>query len=179
MDSPIIILVFWVLINILLKSSRDKKKAEQARRRTGQGSSQNRQKPQEGRSRMNTGMKDFKKALDDYKEQIERELNPEKKVPVKPIANDAKRTVEKPENRQQKRELRTFREGRFWEDIVVEEDTPDDEEIEVVVTGASKRKGSKSGSGGLFDIRNDIIKGVVYSEILDKPKSLNKRRSPR
>ncbi len=178
MDSPIIILVFWVLINILLKSSRDKKKAEQARRKTGQESPQKRQKPQESRSRMNTGMKDFKKTLEEYKEQIERELNPEKKVPAKPIANKTKKTVEKPERSQQKRELRTFREGRFWEDIVVEEDTPDKEEIEVV-TGASKKNGSKSSSGGLFDIRNDIIKGVVYSEILAKPKSLNNRRSPR
>lgn len=178
MDSPIIILVFWVLINILLKSSRDKKKAEQARRKTGQGTPQNRQKPQEGRSRMNTGMKDFKKALEDYKTQIENELNPEKKAPPKPVTNEAKREVAKPEKREQKKELRTFREGRFWEDIVVEEDTPDEVEEAAIAVTSNGRK-SRSGSGSLIDIKNDIIKGVVYSEILDKPKSLKKRRSPR
>lgn len=121
MDSPIIILVFWVIINILLKSSRDKKKAEQARRKSGQANAPDRQRQKPERSRMNTGMKDFRQALEDYKAQIEKELNPEKKTPAKPPAKvpatEARQRVDRSDSRLEKPKMKTFREGRYWEDI--------------------------------------------------------------
>lgn len=180
MDSPIIILVFWVLVNLLLKSSRDKKKAERARRKTGQGSSQTQQRQRTERSRMNTGMKDFRQALEEYKAQIEKELNPEKKPPAKAPAAQNRQRVDKPDSRLEKSGLKTFREGRYWEDANEDKQqatsTKDSKEAEVAAT--QKKPETEKASRGLFDIKNDILKGVVYSEILDKPRSLRSKRGP-
>jgi ribosomal protein S20 len=184
MDSPIIILVFWVIINILLKSSRDKKKAEQARRKSGQANAPDRQRQKPERSRMNTGMKDFRQALEDYKAQIEKELNPEKKSPAKPPAKvpttEARQRVERSDSRLEKPKMKTFREGRYWEDItdgMAGSDT-DKETAGIVVAIEETEKKAKGSSEGLFDIKNDILKGIVYSEILGKPKSMQGKRGP-
>jgi Sec-independent protein translocase protein TatA len=188
MDSPIIILVFWVIINILLKSSKDKKKAEQARRKTGQTGPQRGQKPKAERSRMNTGMKDFRKALEDYKAQIEKELNPEKKAPAKapekapekvPVA-EARQRVERPISRPEKPRIKTHREGRYWEDVIEDstEASSKEEAKEITVALELESKKVKKSSQGLFDIKDDILKGIVYSEILGKPKSMQRKRGP-
>lgn len=180
MDSPIIILVFWVIVNLLLKSSRDKKKAEQARRRTGQGSSQKVQKPRADRSRMNTGMKDFRQALEDYKAQIEKELNPDKKTPTKAPVTESKQRVERPISRPDKPKAKTFREGRYWEDITEDkvEATSETRTKETTLAAEQAEKKAEKSSVGLFDIKNDILKGIVYSEILGKPKSMQRKRGP-
>ncbi len=180
MDSPIIILVFWVIINILLKSSRDKKKAEQARRKSGQGSVQNRQQPKGDRSRMNTGRKDFRQALEDYKSQIENELNPDRKTPVKPKVSESRQKVERPDSRLEKSKMRTFREGRYWEDATEDViETASGKEVKESAAAAEKEAGKAEKSPeGIFDIKNDILKGIVYSEILGKPKSMQTKRGP-
>ncbi|MGM0395441.1 MAG: hypothetical protein ACQEP4_00105 [Bacillota bacterium] len=183
MDSPIIILVFWVIINILLKSSRDKKKAEQARRKTGQGSPQDRQKPPDSQTmKKSTGTKNFRSALEEYKAQIERELNPEKKAPLKP---EPQRTVRRepeksprPNRNLEKSPLKTYREGRFWKEDETEDPSIKQTEMVSLVEESTEEREPRVRSRRLLDVRNDILKGVIYAEILDKPKSIKHRGSP-
>ena len=76
--------------------------------------------------------------------------------------------------------MKTFREGRYWEDItdgMAGSDT-DKETEEIVVAIEETGRKAKGSSEGLFDIKNDILKGIVYSEILGKPKSVQGKRGP-
>src|SRR5690554_1768124 len=116
MDSPIIILVFWVIINLLLKSSKDKKKAEQARNKSRQ-KSPGTMDTRTSKPQRNSGMKDFRKALEEYKAQIERELNPDKRVSTKPEPVKTTRTeptsVPKRDNGFEMSRTRGSREGLY------------------------------------------------------------------
>lgn len=171
MENPIIILIFWVVINILIKSSRDKKKAEKARNKSGGRPPQQNQADRSQKTKGH-GMKDFRQALDDYKAQIEKELNPQKNTKEK--APDYNRTTHQTKKKE-KQPMKTYREGRFWEEEQEKEKVPEIKKAPVMETSQSEnvRRPAK-----MFDIKNDILKGVVYSEILDKPKSMKNRRSP-
>lgn len=174
MENPIILLVFWVFVNFLIKNSRDKKKAEEARRKSGHDIPVNRQKPQAEKSRMNTGMKNFRKALDEYKEQIERELNPEKQIPSKTVKVEEEKTTYKQTEPKTEPKIETYREGLF--DVEESKAEAGIHKKEVVVYTDAKE--SSQGTGKLIDLKSDILKGVIYAEILGKPKSLKNKRSP-
>ena len=69
MSSPIILLVVWAVFNILIKSSRDKKKAQNAKNKPGERTnvpnnsnmSQRKDRPQK---------KNFRQTIEEYKEDI-------------------------------------------------------------------------------------------------------------
>ena len=154
MSSPIVLLIIWAVFNVLIKSSKDKKKAQNARRQPGERSSptsstnmsQRKDKPQK---------KNFRQTIEDYRDQIEKEFAMETEVKKKPVQKESPVNKQIPPEVKQK----TFREGRFWKDeepavnMTLIEETEIQDEV-------------------FFDIREDILKGVIYSEILNKPKSL-------
>ncbi|MDY0234631.1 MAG: hypothetical protein RBR71_01180 [Gudongella sp.] len=155
MNSPIILLIVWAVFNILIKSSKDKKKAQNAKRKSGETTnipnntnmSQRNNKPQK---------KNFRQTIEEYRAQIEKEFAMETQAKQKPIKKEppVKKQPTLEENR------KTFREGRFWK----EEEKP-----EVPITLIQETEISDA---PFFDIKEDILKGVIYSEILNKPKSL-------
>lgn len=160
MDSPIIILIFWIVVNIIIKNSRDKKKAEQRRQRAQNTPPPKQQNDYSKRAERQSPKKDFRKTVEEYRQQLEKELlgeqarkKPEPQSQIKKSSTPAKTEV---------KDRRTL-----WGDEVFK--PTEDEAIKVEVIGQDKQGRSKN---GLFDIKNDVVKGIIYSEVLDKPKSL-------
>lgn len=172
MDSPLILLVFWFVINLIIKSSKDKKKIEEARRKKSQ---QINNKPMQNNSTLSTNRdtvinrkKRNRSIIDVLKEEIDREVQKEKQVQrerqTKPIKSQNERyitnlTKEAPEDR------------KIKERRLVEEIKP--EQVLNPIVANKERLDTTT-----FDIKKDILKGIVYKEILSEPKSLrNTRRS--
>ena len=154
MSSPIVLLIVWAVFNILVKSSKDKRKAQNAKRKSGEASKtpNNTNMPQ----RPNRPQKkNFRQTIEEYKDQIEKEFAMETQAKQKPVKKEppVKKQASLEENR------KTFREGRFWKE----------EEPEVAMTPIEETEISDD---KFFNIREDLVKAVVYSEILKKPKSL-------
>lgn len=154
MSSPIVLLIIWAVFNILIKSSKDKKKAQDARRKSQQdprGSSyKSATKRQEAPKKKN-----FRQTIEEYRDQIEKEFSMEAQNKKKPLVKDPpiKKQATLEENR------KTFREGRYWQEEEAQVNLTPIEETEIT-------------SEVFFDVREDILKGIIYKEILDKPKSL-------
>lgn len=154
MNGPILLLIVWAVFNILIKSSNDKKKAQNAKRKTGgkmdtsvnTNMSQRDNKPQK---------KSFRQTIEEYKDQIEKEFALETQAKQKPINKEPliKKQLTLEENR------KTFREGRF-----LKEEEP--------VTDMTLIEETEIEDENFFNVREDILKGIIYSEILNKPKSL-------
>jgi hypothetical protein len=149
MNGPIVFLVIWAVFNVLMKSSKDKKKAQNNRpnnKQSNPNTSQRKDAPQK---------KNFRQTIEDYKAQIEKEFAVETQAKQKPVLKDPpkKKQSTLEENR------KTFREGRFWKEEEPVEEITLIEETEI-------------SDEAFFSIREDIVKAVVYSEVLDKPKSL-------
>lgn len=147
MDNGIFVLIFWFIINLLIKSAKDKKKIEEARRRRAQ---QIEKRP----------IKESKSIIDTIKDEIEREIQRERKgkIPV-----ESKKPKPEPS-----RKVDIDR-GPGWGDEVFEVKRKETKDIEVTKT-TSKSERSK--------MQDDILRGIIFSEILSEPKSVqNLKRS--
>ncbi len=155
MNGPIVFLIIWAVFNILIKSSRDKKKAQNAKRKPGERTdipstasmSQRRDRSQK---------KNFRQTIEEYKAQIEKEFAMETEAKHKPVQEKPpiKRQATLEETRQ------AFKDSQYKR----EEEKP---KASMTLIEETEISGEK-----FFDIREDILKGVIYSEILNKPKSL-------
>lgn len=155
MSSPIIFLIIWAVFNVLIKSSRDKKRAQDAKRKPGErtntpsntNTSQRNRKPQK---------KSFRQTIEEYKAQIEKEYAME-------TGETQKSTKKEPPIKKQstlEETRQTFKDSQYKR----EEEPKKVSRTLIEETEISDKK--------FFDIKEDILKGVIYSEILNKPKSL-------
>ncbi len=172
MDNGIILLIFWAAINLLLKSSRDKKKAEEAkRRRSTQSKVEGRITPD------NLPRNKPKSIIDIFREEIEKEIEKEKKLqqnkhqPVaKPTPNQTLKPTLKPA-------ASTFQTEEIKSAVNIDENKDVEllesivEEKMEVIRASSISRGSKQNNSQL-NLKKDILKGIIYSEILSEPKSL-------
>ena len=181
MDSPIILLIFWGLINLFLKSSKDKKKAE---------ASKQRRINQNGQQNHTTMKKKPKSIIDVFKDEIQKEIQREKEAKQEkesPLmqAKEVKSTP-KPESNQ--RPKTTFASEKTPEQIKW------DREKNLQATGINQMDRIKEGgelevvrlsdsteevegkTKSLFNIKNDLLKGIIYSEILSEPKAIKNVR---
>lgn len=155
MNSPIILLVLWAVINILIKSSNDKKKAEEAqKKRQNQGLPPQRPSPRP------------KNIIDVFKEEIEREVQREKEAQQKKAKPSPKleRTPPPPKMEEVKRDL------NYMDNQVNNLGQTIDENLEIVNVRALSQveRGKKLN----LNIKKDILRGIIYSEILSEPKGL-------
>ena len=157
MDSPIIILIFWIVVNIIIKNSKDKKKAEQRRQRAQNTPPPKQQSDYSKRVEKQSPKKDFRKTIDEYRQQLEKELLGEQ-AKKKPVTQSQIKQAPKPDIKDKK---------TIWGDEIFK--PTEDEPIKVEVIGQENRNGKKV---SLINIKNDVVKGIIYSEVLDKPKSL-------
>ena len=168
MNNPIILLVFWAVINLLIKSTKDKKKAEEAKRRR-----QNQGIPPQGPS---TSPR-HKSIIDVFKEEIEKEIQREKeaqKKKLEPAKGQAKpkpapkreKSPGPPKREEAKPELNYMDKKEIG---YIDEPIPDGR-IQVVNVGSLS-----SGSSGRklnLNVKKDLLRGIIYSEILSEPKGL-------
>ncbi len=155
MDNPILVLIFWGVINLFIKSAKDKKRAEQARnKRPIQGSvvpTPQKPKPQSSKS-----------IIDVFKDEIEKEIKREKEFQnkkTKPFTQEVKQKPVVPVNKQVMNPIN---------DYLAEEEP--EERMEVIRAGSISHK--TSGKQQIFNSKKDILKGIIYSEILSEPKSV-------
>lgn len=155
MSSPIIFLIIWAVFNVLIKSSRDKKRAQDAKRKPGERTntpsntnmSQRNRKPQK---------KSFRQTIEEYKAQIEKEFAMETGATQKSTKKEP--PIKKQSTLEETRQ--TFKDSQYKR----EEEPKKVSRTLIEETEISDKK--------FFDIKEDILKGVIYSEILNKPKSL-------
>lgn len=176
MDSPIILLIFWGLINLFLKSSKDKKKAEESKqRRINQNAPQN-----------TSTNKKPKSIIDVFKDEIQKEIQREKEAQQKkerPLMQ-SKEIKPTPKPRSNQRPKQTLVSEKTTEQI------KRDRENYFQATDLSQMDGIKEGGNmevvrvssltdevegktkSTFNIKNDLLKGIIYSEILSEAKAL-------
>lgn len=174
MDNPIILLVIWALINVFTKSAKDKKKIEAAKRkraqRLGNLTQLNNQTLYNKRS---DTAKTSKSLIDIFKEEIEKELQRAKQgqIPVQ--------KVEMPSDERENITVTEKIEDEYinFEDIS-NKDIQMDIKPEIVERESKEVLKNTNKQNQVFDLKNDILKGIVYAEILSEPKSIkNMKRS--
>ncbi|MBU5438262.1 hypothetical protein KQI42_09595 [Tissierella sp. MSJ-40] len=144
MRSPLIFFIFIIVIDLLLKSSKDKKKIDEARRKRIQ--------ELEKQPRPNKGV------ITVLKDEMQKETQKRQR---KQNTNKAKQEVVVQE-KVIDRELDW--DDSFWE--AKRNERKHHEEEVANSTGYNK------------EVREDILRGIIFSEILSEPKSIkNQRRS--
>ena len=164
-SSPLILLVFWFVINILIKSAKDKKKIEEARnKRTQQIESrpiQNKTAQTIQRDTPNRNLNKNRNIIDVFKEEIEKEINRERQM--KPVISEQKANLNKTVNEKVIEKKTSVRDEYFS----VNTDINYDKSLEEIKTYYRKPS---------LNIKNDLLKGIIFAEILSEPKSLQNRK---
>lgn len=158
MDSPIIILIFWVLLNLIIGNAKNKKKAQKKQQQTFN------QDPGRKKSTGKQGP-DLRKTLEEYRRQLEKEFGgqPEKKAPPKEgrasgTSNLQKTQMQIQRQPEEQKVIKPVEEEPILSAIVVEEG-PQTEYIDSSIK---------------LEPKKDILKAIIYNEILNKPKSMTR-----
>ncbi len=194
MSSPILFFVVIVVIDLVLKSLKDKKKVEQKTQRDITNTQSQVEKKQSGGAlkelrRMMEEEFDKQKSnvenldtrnIPEEDENIHREENKKGKTRQELIKNQEEKV-------NKHSELATFnrleREQTMYKARLSDSQVHLSEKDPRIKTGyadfesrrpVSIEVESKSKTNGLINIKRDILKGIIYSEILSKPKSLEK-----
>lgn len=151
MNNPILVLIFWGVINLFIKSARDKKRAEQARnKRSFQGNmGPQRSKPQSTKS-----------LIDVFKEELEKEVRKEKE-------NQSKKTKPYIQEIKEKHITQPAQKVSIVNDELIEEK---DEMVNIIHQSSNTDK--PSGKKLILNNTNELLKGIIYSEILSQPKGI-------
>lgn len=158
MDSPISILIFLVLLNLVIGNAKNKKKVQKKRQRNfNQDTDREKSTGKQGQ--------DLRKSLDEYRKQIEKEFGgqPGKKTQPqqnRPAASTASQFGEPQKQKapEPQKRMESVRDEPVLQTAVVDEG-PQTEYID------SKMK---------LEPKKDILKAIIYNEILNKPKSMTR-----
>ena len=161
MSSPLLFFIFIIAIDLILKSSKDKKKKEESRQKTTQDLQINPNPRKESTMEKVTPSRNILATL---KEEIEKERQKE-------LARRQVSTTQVPDNKayMNKREMaETMTSGNeYWDQREKDDYNKRNEKPETIQIKDGER-----------DIKKDIIRGIIFSEILSEPKSIqNQRRS--
>ena len=155
MSNPILFFIFIIVIDLILKSVKDKKKIEQKRMNRGEipkvDYETNKEKP----------IRDIMSTL---REEVEKErLKELKRYDIKSEKTESI-SISSPD---QVIAQKTFEDKKYWEDKrKLEEDKISQEKYK------SQQKNNERNT------RDDLIRGIIFSEIISEPKSIqNKRKS--
>jgi len=182
MDSPLILLVFWFVVNLIIKSSKDKKKIEQARRNRSQqiGNQTLSNKPVVPRSKevLQRDVNKGRSIIDVFKEEIDKEIQREKQKYEKPQEKKVYETKavdnKAVANRVETKKVETNKVADRISDNIEQFDYDSKSINNTKSFDISENEIGRS----LKLEKKDIIKGIILSEILSEPKSKrNMKRS--
>ena len=139
MPSPLLFFIFIIVIDLVLKSARDKKKIEQSRQKRTQETQVQPQKP-----------KPFK----DLKRELEQELEKERQREI------SRRQEQFNLNKATKSGLKDAVIGRGHERSPWDEDISNKNVTEVIKPMVIEVESNEN------DLKKDILKGIIFSEIL-------------
>ena len=151
MSSPLLFFIFIIIIDLVLKSVKDKKKIEKAKQKRAEDIQRQPEKH---------------KPMQDVKRMLEQELEKERQKDIarRQVKIDPSRTT-KPKEKEVMAE-RGF-ERSPWDINIDEKNIP--ENIKPVVIQDEDKES---------DLRKDVLRGIIFSEILSEPKSIqNQKRS--
>jgi hypothetical protein len=163
MNSPIVLLIIWGLINIFVKSANDKKKIEDSKRKRIQKINNQRRYNKESNYSNQKETTSDRNIIEYFKEELERGREAQRSFCPEPLEEFNK--FEKiHENEEVKKE----------EELIIEQSEFDeipDTSIKEIKKDMSKsiEKASKNNN---LNFKKDILKAIIYSEILSEPKSL-------
>lgn len=137
--------IFMILIDIILKSVKDKRKIEKARRKR--------------------------------KEQLNSQSGSMESTVL--TLNKEKENVQKPNIKKEfpKERVRPLRDERIMDMITIKEETYSPKIYkDEIQSSIEKRIEEKKIKKSKEEFKNDILRGIIYSEILSEPKSLRNMR---
>ncbi len=153
MNNPIGILIIWLVFNLIIGNATKKKKEAQRKARelqnrpsTGVDTAQRKQKTQE-----------YRKTLEEFKRQLEREFRVPTEEPKKPATLRDQAICDQAAEAEEERKRLEYEEAFK---PVSESEAPKTEYISPKLS---------------FNPKEDILKAIIYREILEKPKSLARR----
>lgn len=151
MPSPLLFFIFIIIIDLVLKTAKDKKKIEKAKQQRSQEMQRQPEKP---------------KPMQDLKKILEQELEKERQKEI-----ERRQGKMNPSQTTKPKEKEVMVEKSFerssWDINRDEKNIP--ENIKPVTIQAENKEN---------DLRKDILRGIIFSEILSEPKSIqNKKRS--
>lgn len=153
MSNPILFFIFIIVIDLILKSVKDKKKIEQKRMNSREIPKAdyeiNKEKPI--RDIMSTLREEVEKER--LKELKRRDIKSEKREAIN-ISNSDQVIAQK-----------TFEDKKYWEDKRKLEDDKISQE-----RYTSQQKNNERNT------RDDLIRGIIFSEIISEPKSIQNQR---
>lgn len=163
MPGPLLFFIFIIVIDLILKSAKDKQKIQEAKRRRTQELNKQSNTPTTPRP-----MADLRKILS---EEIEKERQRE-------LARRQSRTVQKQSNVLNEKKPNVSNVNKkidtneiSWEIVKDEKNIKDSTKPDVTPVQSKVDNKEKT-------LREDILRGIIFSEILSEPKSLqNQRRS--
>ena len=162
MSSPLLFFIFIIVVDLVLKSLRDKKKIEQTKQKRQQDLQPDvKIKPNHTEPKTNPS----RNIMSTLKEEIEKERQKEIARRQGRAENVKPRVEEKPV-------IKDYKEKEYWDkkkeqDILREKRIHTPTEIKPVDVEINKKS-----------IKDDIIRGIIFSEILSEPKSIkNQKRS--
>ena len=173
--NPLLLLVFWAVINIMIKRTKTLKKIEQAKiKRAQQLESQpiqniNTQTIQKETPSSNQNKN--RSIIDVFKDEIEKEIQREKqKKPVIPEQKKSNKLEQKISNSKFVPEDVIERDSS-WRDNYFSANTDIDFDKREEEMKVYHKKSS-------INIKKDLLKGIIFSEILSEPRSMqNIKRS--
>lgn len=146
MNNPLILLIVVFVINLFVKSANDKKKIEEARRKRAQ---------QLGTKKSTTFQKEIRKTVSTLREEIEKEIQGEKQRKV--VAPKQENVYHSKMGSSQLSSI---------EDLNLKVHTPREIKVEL------QEKSNIEVKNPVIDVKNDILRGIIFSEILSEPKSI-------
>ena len=162
MSSPLLFFIFIIVVDLILKSLRDKKKIEKTKQKRQQELKTDsvRKHSYEDSQRSSS-----RSVMSTLREEIEKER-------LKEIAKRQGRVENIKPKVEQKPVIKDYKEKEYW-DKKREQDTFSEKDIHthIETKGVDVEINKK-------DIKDDIIRGIIFSEILSPPKSIqNQKRS--
>lgn len=162
MSSPLLFFIFIIVVDLILKSLRDKKKIEKTKQKRQQElRTDNVRKPSYEDSQKSSS----RNIMSTLREEIEKER-------LKEIARRQGRVENIEPKVEQKPVIKDYKEKEYWDkkkeqDVLREKNIHTPTETKPVEVEINKK-----------GIREDLVRGIIFSEILSEPKSIqNQKRS--
>ncbi len=164
--NPLIFFVIVIIIDLVLKSGKNKKKVEQARRqRTGEMSrTAPASKASKGKSIMQSIREEMEKEAQKASGKVVQKQPAKRMIQQKVYTEDQFITHD---NSAELKEAEIKSRSKWTNDDIFEKSNAEE------VIAKEKRKTSKGRKDAL---RSDVIKGIIFSEIISEPKSLKNQR---
>lgn len=209
MSGPLLFIIVIAVVDLFLKSARDKKKAEKKRERE-MPNTQNTKRQDQGemqtkKSQTGNTLRELRRSLE---EEFDKQIGKVEDKGSKSVSKEVRKTQTPQERAREAERVRIEkqrekvdkhseleRSSRLQRDRMLTKSRLSDSQVNLASKDPNRKvddydlstrkpisieledssKQKKDDRRGILDIREDILKGVIYSEILSQPKSRQRR----